>query len=71
MFEPPRLRHHRRGLAIVERRKDDQHRIRSEAPGLGHLERIDDEILGEDRPVEPAADGGNVLQPTRRNPARR
>ena len=41
-------------LVVVEHRQHDQHRVGAVQPRLADLARVDDEILGEDRPVERA-----------------
>ena len=42
-------------LLVVEHREHRQHRVGAVQPRLGDLARIDDEILGEDRPVKDRA----------------
>ena len=69
--EPPGRRHHRRRFVVVEHGEDDEHRVGAVKPGFGHLARIDDEVLGQDRPEELAPDRPQILQRTRRNRARR
>ena len=53
--EPARLGDHRARALIVEQRQHDQHRVGAGDPRFGDLARIDEEVLGEDRPVELAA----------------
>ena len=50
--QPPRFGHHRRSLAVAKHRHHHQHRVGACRPRFGHLGGVDDEILGEDRPVE-------------------
>ena len=53
--EPPRLAITAARLVVVEHREHRQHRVGAVQPRLGDLARIDDEILGEDRPVDSRA----------------
>ncbi len=48
--EPARCRHHRGRFLVAEHGEDHQHRVGAVPPGFGHLARVDDEVLGEDRP---------------------
>ena len=54
--------HHLGGLRVLQHRKHHQHRIGAVQPRLCHLPGIDDEILGEDRPVEHAPHRRQVLE---------
>ena len=60
--ETARLDDHRRAPRVVEQRQHDQHRIGSGDPRLGHLARVDEEVLGQDRAVEFAARRGEIVE---------
>ena len=60
--EPPRLGDHRSRRIVVEQREHDQHRVGARDPRLGDLAQVDEEVLGEDRPVELAARGREIVE---------
>ena len=47
---------------VGEHGEDGQHRVGAVKPGLGDLARVDDEVLGEDRPAELAPDRPQILE---------
>ena len=51
-----------RAPLIVEQRQHHQDRVGAGDPRLGDLARVDEEVLGEDRSVEFAARGGEVVE---------
>ena len=51
-----------RAPVVVEQRQHDQNRVGAGDPRFGDLARIDEEVLGEDRPVELAARGREVVE---------
>ena len=50
------------GRCVVEHRQHDQNRIGAVDSRFGDLARVNDEILGEDRGVGRAADGGEIVE---------
>ncbi len=65
-----RLGDHRSRRVVVEQRQHHQHRVGAGDPRLGDLARIDEEVLGEDRSVELAAERPRDRRASRRNKAR-
>ena len=59
-----RLGQHRRRIAVGQDRHHHQHRIGARRARLRHLCRIDDEILGKDRPVEPGPNPPQIIERT-------
>ena len=47
---------------LLQRRDDEQHEVRAVRPRLVHLVGADDEVLAQDRDVDPGAHGGEVGQ---------
>jgi hypothetical protein len=60
--EPLGRRHHCARFFIAEHREHRQHGVGAVPPRLGDLARIDDEVLGEDRPVMDAPDRRQVVE---------
>ena len=56
---------------IVEQRQHHQDRVGSGDPRLGDLAQVDEEVLGEDRPVELAPSGREIVERTAEVRARR
>ena len=55
--QPPRFGDHLRAPLVGEQRQHHQHRVGAGNSRLGDLPDVDEEVLGEDRPVEFAARG--------------
>ena len=60
--EAPRFGDHRSRGRIVEQREHHQDRVGAGDPRLGDLAQVDEEVLGQDRPVEFAPGGGEVVE---------
>ena len=69
--EAPRLVDHGARLRVVEQREHDEDGIGAGDPRLGHLARIEEEILGEDRSVDIRAARRRGRRAIRRRSARR
>ena len=62
--EARRFVDHRSRGRVVEQRQHDEHRVGARDPRFADLPDIDEEILGQDRPVELAPGGGEVVERT-------
>ena len=60
--EPARLLDHVSGGLVIEQRQHDENRVSARNPRFGDLTQVDEEVLGQDRPIELASRGRQVVE---------